>query len=272
MPTWVSASPTTLLGVVWWPRRVLQPRVQQRVSEGPISRNPTGGSRRLSWEDRPAGGRQGAVPVTQHSQTASRFTRRADHRFICSAHRCGGGRPSFRNLEATNDVPERSNGTDLAISKLALDAECTDEIPRSSQIRPGHRREQVVLDLVVQSSKDESRTPATGHISRRDDLSSGKAHGRIAVEKRHALVVGGEADAEVEGEDRLMNRDEGNRHWPWQDPQHQSEVGEHMRGEKHTLGKGGTVPAPQKILDTRNVQTRAAQEHQWEEEHRLPSL
>jgi len=40
------------------------------VSEGPTTRKPTGGSGCWSWDDRPAGGRQGAFVVTQHPQTA----------------------------------------------------------------------------------------------------------------------------------------------------------------------------------------------------------
>ena len=55
------------------------------VSEGRFTRNPTGGSGPWTWGDRPAGGRQGAVPVTQHPQTASIFLTCACH--VCIAPR-----------------------------------------------------------------------------------------------------------------------------------------------------------------------------------------
>ena len=49
------------------------------VSEGQVTWIPTGGSGPWTWDDRPAGSRQGAVPVTQHPQTASAFPLRACH-------------------------------------------------------------------------------------------------------------------------------------------------------------------------------------------------
>ncbi len=74
-------STTTLGPMARWGRRPTnaygrrRPRAKQctqlkLVSEGLITQIPTGGSVPWAWPDRPAGGRQGAVPVTQHPQSS----------------------------------------------------------------------------------------------------------------------------------------------------------------------------------------------------------
>jgi hypothetical protein len=62
------------------PKRIYQPQGDRKlstmsrditiVSEGRIAQNPSRGSSLWTWIDRPAEGRQGAIPVTQHPQTA----------------------------------------------------------------------------------------------------------------------------------------------------------------------------------------------------------
>ena len=68
-----------------------------------------------------------------------------------------------------------------------------------------------MLNLEVESSEQHVGEPASRHVPRADDLAPDEAQTRVGFDDRHALVVGGEAAPEVDGEDRLLDQDEGHR-------------------------------------------------------------
>jgi hypothetical protein len=52
--------------------------------------------------------------------------------------------------ESAHDLIERTQRADLAVPEVSLKAERSDEIPGTGQVGAGHRREQMVLNLIVE--------------------------------------------------------------------------------------------------------------------------
>jgi hypothetical protein len=87
----------------------------------------------------------------------------------------------MRGPESAHDLTERTQRAHLAVTEVALEAERSDEVPGTGQVWAGHRREQVVLDLVVEATEDEGRAPTTGDVTGCNDLPSGEACGGISL-------------------------------------------------------------------------------------------
>ena len=101
-----------------------------------------------------------------------------------------------------------------------------------------------MLDLVVEAVEHEIGEPAARNISGSDHLAAGEAGRRRGFDDRHPLVVGGEADAQVEREDRLLYGDEGQCLDRGEHQQHHRQVGfplpawrDPLRGEEFSGGR-----------------------------------
>ena len=84
-------------------------------------------------------------------------------------------------------------------------------------------------------------------------------------------MVRGEADTEIDREDRLLHRDEGERLERRQHPQHDRQVAPDVQRDQRALDERRSVSVLQHSLDAVVVQADAAKEHQREEEPRLPA-
>src|ERR1700745_3071273 len=65
-----------------------------------------------------------------------------------------------------------------------------------------------MLDRVFKAAEHEVIKPAAPDIPGGDHLAAGEAGRRCGFDDRHPLVVGREADAQVQREDRLLDGDE----------------------------------------------------------------
>ena len=128
-----------------------------------------------------------------------------------------------------------------------------------------------MLNLVVEAAEHEVGEPAAPDISGSDHLAAGEAGRRCGFDDRHPLVVGGEADAQVQREDRLLYGDEGQCLERGEHPQHHRQVQRGMQHDERGFYRRGTVSSPQKPPDAEYVHTAASQQHKREEERRLPA-
>ena len=104
-----------------------------------------------------------------------------------------------------------------------------------------------------------------------DHLAAGEAGRGRGFDDRHPLVVGRETDAQVHREDRLLDGDERQRLERGEHPQHHRQVQRGMQHEERGLHRRGTVSPPRKPRDPQYVHTAASQQHEGEEERRLPA-
>src|SRR6266581_1168615 len=109
-------------------------------------------------------------------------------------------------VQVAQDGSERAGQAGLAVRQSALLAELPDQGLASTQARPGRRRKQVVLDLVVQAAQREVGEPATADVARREYLASQEVAPVGRGQDRHALVIGSEGAAQVEAEETLLHR------------------------------------------------------------------
>jgi len=128
-----------------------------------------------------------------------------------------------------------------------------------------------MLDLVVEAAEHEVGKPAACDVSGRDHLAAGEAGRRCGLDDRHPLVVGGEADAEVKREDRLLDGDESQCLERREHQQHHRQVQRGMQHDEKRFYRRGVVSLPQKPLDPEYVHTPASQQQEGEEERRLPA-
>jgi hypothetical protein len=129
----------------------------------------------------------------------------------------------------------------------------------------------MVLDLAVKAAEHEGGKRATADIPGRDHLPAGEADRRCGFDDRHSLVVGRETDAQVQREDRLLHRDEGECLERRENQQHHRQVQRGMQHYERDFYHRGTVPSPQQPFDSEYVHATASQQHEGEEERRLPA-
>jgi len=129
----------------------------------------------------------------------------------------------------------------------------------------------MVLDLAVKAAEHEGGKRATADIPGRDHLTASEAGRGDRFDDRHSLVVGRETDAQVQREDRLLHDDEGECLERGEDQQHHRQVQRGMQDYEGGLYRRGLVSPPGKPLDPEYVHAAAAQQHEGEEERRLPS-
>ena len=111
-------------------------------------------------------------------------------------------------VEVPQGLGVRVDQGGLAVRQAVLGAECRDEGLGSLQAGPGHRREQVMLDLVVQSPQGEISEPAASDIAGSEHLPAQVVGLVRGGEHRHPLVVRRERAAQVEPEQALLYQDE----------------------------------------------------------------
>src|SRR6266852_4338279 len=119
----------------------------------------------------------------------------------------GVGRPADA-VEVAQDASERARQAGLTVSQSALLAEFPDQGLASTQARPGRRREQVVLDLVVQAAERQVGQPAAVDIAGGEYLAPQEVTPVGSCQDRHALVISSERAAEIEAEEALLHHDE----------------------------------------------------------------
>jgi energy-coupling factor transport system substrate-specific component len=102
----------------------------------------------------------------------------------------------------------RPPGALLGIGDAALGTERPDQLPRPPEVGPGHGREEMVLDLGVESAEHESGEGATGQVPRGEHLAAEESQLVLAGQDGHAHVVGDEARPQVEAEQGLRDQDE----------------------------------------------------------------
>src|SRR5947209_10467385 len=111
-------------------------------------------------------------------------------------------------MQVVEDFLVRLQHTRLVIGKSMLLAEGFDEALCFSQSIAGHTWEQVMLDLVVESSIPEIRKGVRFHIASRHYLAVQEAHGAILVQHRHAFVIWSEDRTQVQAREPLMHQHE----------------------------------------------------------------
>ncbi len=80
-----------------------------------------------------------------------------------------------------------------------------------TQVRPGHRREQVMLDLVVQPAHRDIQRPGAAHVAAHQHLTREEVELRVLRDERHALVVRREHHAHVHAEQPELHGEEHER-------------------------------------------------------------
>ena len=87
-------------------------------------------------------------------------------------------------------------------------AEGLDHRPCLSQFVPGHRWEQMMLDLIVQSAIPKVDQGRTLDIAGRKHLQAEEVLWAVLVHHQHPFMVGGTDRTEVQPEERVMDDDE----------------------------------------------------------------
>ncbi len=107
---------------------------------------------------------------------------------------------------------------------------------------------------------------------RGDHLASGEAQTRLGFDNRHALVVGGEAAAEIDREDGLLDCDERHALQRREHPEDARQVEHDVYRQEGTLHSGRTISLTDQPLDAQHIDARAAQDHEREEQGGAPTL
>ena len=129
-----------------------------------------------------------------------------------------------------------------------------------------------MLNLIVEPAQEQVGEPTSRDVPGRDDLTADEAQPCLWVDERHAFVVRGEAAAEVDREDRLLDCDEGHRLQRGQDPEDARQVQRDVQRQEGALHDGGTVACPDEPLHAQDVDARAAQDHEGEEQGGTPTI
>src|SRR6202034_4336534 len=82
-------------------------------------------------------------------------------------HGHGGRRPGAQVADGLAVGTEQAV---LGVSEIALAAKCPDDALGPCKVSSGHRREEVVLDLVVKTAEHEVGEPATSDVAGGDHL------------------------------------------------------------------------------------------------------
>src|ERR1700683_127599 len=149
-------------------------------------------------------------------------------------------RPPADSIQVTESLRVGTHQTGLAVGQPFLAAELADQSLRPAQARSRHRREQVVLNLVVQAAEGKVGEPASANIARCENLTAEEVVLVLRSQDRHALVVRSERGSQVQAEQALLYQDEDDRLQGAQHDEHNGkETGDVQREQNH-LGR----PAP----------------------------
>ncbi len=127
--------------------------------------------------------------------------------------------------------------TGLAIGNGVLLAEGLDQGPCLSQSVPGHGREQMMLDLIVQSAIPEVDQGRALDIAGRKHLPTEEVRWAGLVHDGHPFMVGGTDRTEVQTEKRVMDDDEQKNLPGAQPPEQQANVESVVEGQQQRLSQ-----------------------------------
>ena len=96
----------------------------------------------------------------------------------------------------------------LAVRQPPLGTEGGDQWLGPAQAGPGHGREQMMLDLVIQATQGHVGEPAAADVAGGQYLAAQEVDLLGRIQHRHALVIGRERAAEIEPEQALLDDDE----------------------------------------------------------------
>ncbi len=174
-------------------------------------------------------------------------------------------------VEVTQTLAVGLDRADLHVVDAALGAEVAHDRLDLPQVGPGHAREQVVLDLVVEAAQHEVDDRRALDVTGGQHLLAQEVEVVLGGQHRHALVVRCERHAHVEAEQRLVDADERERHPDRENRENRCQVGGEVHEDQDALP--ATVPhlRGEHGLDAVDVQAQAFEEQQREEQVRLPA-
>lgn len=109
---------------------------------------------------------------------------------------------------------------------------------RVPEIMPRHRREQVMFDLVVETSVPHVRQDIATDVPGSQDLLAEEVHLRRFIEHRHALVVRSEDRPKVQSPEQLMDSYEEESMHPRENGEEETKVQDKMTPEEHLINPG----------------------------------
>src|SRR5215469_4239400 len=108
------------------------------------------------------------------------------------------GSPPADGVQVAEGLRVRAHEAGLAVGQSFVPAEVADERLRPAKARPGHGREKMVLNLVVQAAEGKVGEPASADVAGGQDLTAEEVVLVRGLQDRHALVVRGERGSQVE--------------------------------------------------------------------------
>lgn len=135
-------------------------------------------------------------------------------------------------MEAGEGLPVGVDQAGLQVADPELLAVPPDDDLGPAQVRAGHAREEVVLDLVVETAQHDVRETASAHVAGGQNLAPQEVGPLVTSQNRHALVVRGEDRAEVDAEEALVDEEKHDRFARRQNQEQRAEVGGEVRGEQ----------------------------------------
>jgi hypothetical protein len=128
----------------------------------------------------------------------------------------------------------------------------------------------MVLDLVVEAAEHRGQDPAPADVPGGPHLPLGESEPRVGGDQRHPLVVGGEADPDVQTEDRLLDGEELDGAYRGKRQQQHGDPDGDVQHQQCRLDRPVLVPAPDGE-HAGDVEVPPLEQQQREEDHLLVS-
>ena len=112
-------------------------------------------------------------------------------------------------MQVGQNLPERIQSSGLSIEDTVLFTEGFDDFSGLTEVVPGHGREEVVFDLIVEAAIPEIDKGVGLHVSSGKNLVVQVVQGVVPVGDEHTLVVWGKYQGEVKAEKHLMDHGKG---------------------------------------------------------------
>ena len=174
--------------------------------------------------------------------------------------------PPPRRMKMTQHVRVRTDQALLAVPQAGLGAESPHHGAAAAQRGPGHGREQVMLDLVVEAAEHGFGQPPAADVAGGENLLAQEVQAVLLAQHRHALVVGGERAAQVETEQPLLDGDEGQRPGPGQHEQDGREIAGDMQDEQQAFQLSASDRAVQHRPQADDVHAQRLEQQHREEQ------
>lgn len=127
------------------------------------------------------------------------------------------------------------HGGRLGVADPMVLAGPLDHTLRAVQVGPRHAREQVVLDLIVETAHQHLRDSTAPDVARGEHLPEQRVRGQFGSEDRHALVPRCERATQVDPEERLVHNEKDQRLLPGQGDHRQGHIRRDVHDEQHRL-------------------------------------